>query len=123
MEQLVEEYIRTRKSNSANLFANLLNKETVKNINVNDKDFRNFLKNTEFRYCDYCKHFKPKRTHHCRQCGECVLKMDHHCNWLYNCIGLKNYKFFLVFLIYASKSIRANYLLRCAPSFHDFDLH
>lgn len=103
MEQLVEEYIRTRKNNTANLFANLLTKETVKNVNVNDKDFRNFLKNTEFRYCDYCKLFKPTRTHHCRQCGECVLKMDHHCNWMYNCIGLKNYKYFLVFLIYASK--------------------
>lgn len=104
MEEIVDEYIRNRQSNNAGLFANLLTKETVKNVNVNDKDFRDFLKTMGFRYCDYCKHFKPERTHHCRQCGSCVLKMDHHCNWLYNCIGYRNYKFFMVFLLYTSKT-------------------
>ncbi|QIW95305.1 hypothetical protein AMS68_000823 [Peltaster fructicola] len=54
------------------------------------------------RYCKKCKTIKPDRTHHCSTCGQCVLKMDHHCPWLATCVGLHNYKAFLLFLIYTS---------------------
>ncbi|KAJ9663662.1 palmitoyltransferase for Vac8p [Neophaeococcomyces mojaviensis] len=54
------------------------------------------------RFCKKCQVLKPDRTHHCSTCKRCVLKMDHHCPWLSTCLGLHNYKAFILFLIYTS---------------------
>lgn len=53
------------------------------------------------RYCHICKAIKPDRCHHCSVCDRCILKMDHHCPWVNNCVGYGNYKFFVLFLMYA----------------------
>jgi palmitoyltransferase ZDHHC2/15/20 len=51
-------------------------------------------------YCKKCHIYRPLRAHHCSSCNKCVLKMDHHCPWFGTCIGLYNYRFFVLFLFY-----------------------
>eukprot|EP00792_Barthelona_sp_PAP020_P006121 TRINITY_DN2914_c0_g1_i1.p1 TRINITY_DN2914_c0_g1~~TRINITY_DN2914_c0_g1_i1.p1 ORF type:complete len:310 (+),score=32.79 TRINITY_DN2914_c0_g1_i1:77-1006(+) len=52
-------------------------------------------------WCKHCNNWRPPRAHHCSICDRCVLKMDHHCPWVDNCVGLRNEKFFFLFLIYS----------------------
>ena len=49
---------------------------------------------------EHMQAWKPERTHHDSVSGSCVLRMDHHCIWIANCVGLLNYKAFLLFVLY-----------------------
>lgn len=58
--------------------------------------------NTKARYCAKCEVWKPDRCHHCSACNRCVLRMDHHCPWFATCIGFRNQKLFIQFLLYVT---------------------
>lgn len=69
----------------------------------------------DIKYCKTCKIWRPPRSYHCSTCQCCISVHDHHCIWVNNCIGQRNYRFFLNFLI---SSVMTSIILIICSSIH-----
>ncbi|XP_023937859.2 probable palmitoyltransferase ZDHHC24 [Bicyclus anynana] len=51
-------------------------------------------------YCEVCKIQRPAKAWHCKKCNACILRRDHHCFFFSRCIGLRNQRYYVLYLAY-----------------------
>ncbi|EAN84524.1 putative palmitoyl acyltransferase 4 [Trypanosoma cruzi] len=75
---------------------------TLKEIEAKQRESRWEMVNgqpEERKWCSTCEIYRPVRAAHCYLCGLCVHDHDHHCSVIGVCVGRRNVRVFLFFVI------------------------
>ena len=54
------------------------------------------------KYCVTCNIMRPATASHCGYCNVCVLGFDHHCFYFGTCIGIRNWRNFVLAVIFVT---------------------
>ncbi|XP_076007170.1 palmitoyltransferase ZDHHC12-A [Genypterus blacodes] len=76
--------------------------DTVKCVHGESEEMEKMLPQAStprLRRCGYCLLQQPMRAKHCHTCKQCVRRYDHHCPWIENCVGERNHRWFIVYLL------------------------
>jgi len=60
---------------------------------------RRSLPAEDTKNCTTCDCERPLLSGHCWQCDNCVEVFDHHCNFIANCVGQRNHRLFVSFVV------------------------
>lgn len=73
-----------------NMMMSILTDTSLKNLSISIKD--------KYDFCEHCNKYRPEYAWHCKTCNVCILKRDHHCFIFNRCVGLKNRRYFIMYL-------------------------
>lgn len=70
-------------------------------------------KSIKYNLCYTCNIVRPSRTSHCAECDNCTERFDHHCIWIGQCVGKRNYRNFILFLIFLNIFAVMQLIINC----------
>ncbi|XP_061528659.1 palmitoyltransferase ZDHHC12-B-like isoform X2 [Phycodurus eques] len=73
--------------------------DTVKPSDLESESMMPQSSTCRLRRCGFCLLQQPMRAKHCPTCCRCVRRFDHHCPWIENCVGERNHRWFVLYLM------------------------